>query len=86
MLITAPLSVLAAAGLAPNKLSRPKNDIQVTEIGNSLQLREVFGLELTLAKLNYLTRNRRFISEPQCPRPKFSRLSNSASLGLLPPR
>lgn len=45
MLITAPLSVLVAAGLAPtsNKSLRA-TDIQVTEIGNSLQLREVLGL------------------------------------------
>lgn len=46
MLITAPLSVLAAAGLAPSKSSRP-NDIQVSEIVNSLQLREVLGLTNT---------------------------------------
>src|SRR5688572_9787357 len=46
MLITAPLSVLSAAGLAPNahKPLRP-SDIVVKEITNSLQLREV--LELT---------------------------------------
>jgi putative nucleotidyltransferase with HDIG domain len=43
MLITAPLSVLSAAGLGPNKSSRP-NIIQVSEIVNSLQLREVLGL------------------------------------------
>ena len=46
MLITAPLSVLSAAGLAPNA-HRPlkPSDIVVREITNSLQLREV--LELT---------------------------------------
>ena len=45
MLITAPLNVLLAAGLAPNShKSLRATDIQVTEIGNSLQLREVLGL------------------------------------------
>jgi putative nucleotidyltransferase with HDIG domain len=45
MLITAPLSVLVGAGLAPhsNKSTRP-TDIQIIEIANSLQLREVLGL------------------------------------------
>jgi hypothetical protein len=45
MLITAPLSVLAAAGLTPytHKSIRP-SDIQIIEIANSLQLREVLGL------------------------------------------
>ena len=46
MLITAPLSVLTAAGLTPNAHRPPKpSDIVVKEITNSLQLREV--LELT---------------------------------------
>lgn len=45
MLITAPYSVLNAAGLAPNahKPLKP-TDIVVREISNSLQLREVMGL------------------------------------------
>ena len=45
MLITAPFSVLTAAGLTPNahKSVRP-SDILVREIANSLQLREVLGL------------------------------------------
>jgi putative nucleotidyltransferase with HDIG domain len=45
MLVTAPLSVLAAAGLTPgtHRSIRP-SDIQVIEIANSLQLREVLGL------------------------------------------
>jgi hypothetical protein len=48
MLITAPLDVLLAAGLAPNanKNLRP-GDIRVTEITNSLQLREALGLTIT---------------------------------------
>lgn len=48
MLVTAPLSVLAAAGLTPgaHKSIRP-SDIQVIEIANSLQLREVLGLTIT---------------------------------------
>jgi len=45
MLITAPLSVLTAAGLAPNAHKSVKpTDIVVKEITNSLQLREVLGL------------------------------------------
>jgi putative nucleotidyltransferase with HDIG domain len=45
MLITAPLSVLTAAGLAPNAHKPVKpTDIVVKEITNSLQLREVLGL------------------------------------------
>jgi hypothetical protein len=45
MLITAPLEVLQAAGLAPNNhRSFRSSDVQVIEIGNSLQLREVLGL------------------------------------------
>ncbi len=44
-LITAPMSVLTSAGLAPNASRPPKpNDIYVTEITNSLQLRELLGL------------------------------------------
>ena len=45
MLIAAPLSVLTAAGLTPytHKSIRP-SDIQIIEIANSLQLREVLGL------------------------------------------
>ena len=45
MLITAPFDVLLSAGLAPNsnKNLRP-GDIRVTEITNSLQLREALGL------------------------------------------
>lgn len=47
MLITAPHSVLQAVGLAPNSHKAPKGlDIQVTEIANSLQLREVLGLTI----------------------------------------
>ena len=48
MLITAPLSVLAATGLTPNthKSIRP-SDIQIIEIANSLQLREVLGLTVS---------------------------------------
>jgi putative nucleotidyltransferase with HDIG domain len=45
MLVTAPYSVLTAAGLSPNahKPLKP-TDIVVREISNSLQLREVMGL------------------------------------------
>lgn len=48
MLLTAPLSVLASAGLIPSthRSTRP-SDIQVIEIANSLQLREVLGLTIT---------------------------------------
>lgn len=47
MLLTAPFSVLLAAGLTPNahRSIRP-SDIQVIEIANSLQLREVLGLTI----------------------------------------
>jgi GAF domain-containing protein len=45
MLITAPFSVLTAAGLTPNAHKSVKSsDVLVTEIANSLQLREVLGL------------------------------------------
>lgn len=45
LLITAPLDVLLAAGLAPtDHKSFRHSDVQVTEIVNSLQLREVLGL------------------------------------------
>lgn len=44
-LITAPLDVLLAAGLAPSaQKSFRQSDVQVIEIVNSLQLREVLGL------------------------------------------
>jgi hypothetical protein len=44
MLIAAPLNVLAAAGLAPSAKSVRASDVQVIEVANSLQLREVLGL------------------------------------------
>jgi putative nucleotidyltransferase with HDIG domain len=45
MLIAAPLSVLVSAGLAPNShKSLRLPEVQVTEIANSLQLREAMGL------------------------------------------
>jgi hypothetical protein len=45
LLITAPLSVLLAAGLAPTSHKSIRlPDVQVTEITNSLQLREAMGL------------------------------------------
>jgi hypothetical protein len=48
MLITAPLNVLVAAGLSPNAhRSSRTSDIQIIEIANSLQLREVLGLTTT---------------------------------------
>ena len=48
ILITAPHSVLVATGLAPNA-HRPikASDVHVTEIANSLQLREVLGLTIS---------------------------------------
>ena len=60
MLITAPLGVLAAAGLTPNthRSMRP-SDIQVIEIANSLQLREVLGL--TSQATAHSTQERSFI-------------------------
>jgi putative nucleotidyltransferase with HDIG domain len=45
VLVTAPLNVLSAVGLAPSaQKSHRASDIQVVEIANSLQLREVLGL------------------------------------------
>lgn len=47
MLITAPLDVLVTAGLAPNTNRNLRTaDIRVTEITNSLQLREALGLTI----------------------------------------
>jgi len=47
MLITAPLDVLVSAGLAPNANKNLRAaDIRVTEITNSLQLREALGLTI----------------------------------------
>jgi hypothetical protein len=49
MLIAAPQRVLSSAGLEPSaKAKTPRHThIQVTEIANSLQLREVLGLTQT---------------------------------------
>lgn len=48
MLITAPYSVLQAVGLAPNSHKAPRaSDVHVTEIANSLQLREILGLTVS---------------------------------------
>jgi putative nucleotidyltransferase with HDIG domain len=47
MLITAPLSVLATAGLMPSTQKPPRaSDIQIIEVANSLQLREALGLTI----------------------------------------
>ena len=48
MIITAPHSVLVATGLAPNAhRSIKSSEVHVTEIANSLQLREVLGLTVS---------------------------------------
>ncbi len=44
ILITAPLRVLVMVGLAPTSQKQKSADVQVMEIANSLQLREVLGL------------------------------------------
>lgn len=47
MLITAPMSVLVAAGISPNSGQSRTSETQVLEIVNSLQLREVLGLTVS---------------------------------------